>query len=407
MSKKEKLIELYHQALKAIDADEIIRHNIRLTSKNLYVYGAKCPLKSFNHLYIFAVGKAGYSMAKACEDVLGEQIKGGVAISHQKGKLKHLKHHSSTHPLVSKKSIESADLMIAEMEKMKQNDRFIFLLSGGASAMIEKPIDGLTLEDFQKISSALLGLGIDITALNSVRKSISQIKGGKLANLVKAKGDVLVLSDVIADDLNTIGSAPMMNGAFEHYVIGNNGIALEAVKKEIEKGVEKTKIITTMLNKSSQEATAYIVKKIKKYDEKYESFCLLFGGETTTIVKGSGEGGRNQELALRLLLEISQNHFGNGDFSPEQRRQSLPIPTFLKNISILCAGSDGIDGNSPATGAFLDFDIYKKIEEEDLNPQLYLEESNSYGFFKQLNYDFTIGATGTNVMDFIIILKEK
>ena len=385
MSKKKKLTKLYYQGLKAIEADEIIRKNIRLTSKNLYVYGAKYSLKSFQNLYIFAVGKAGYSMAKACEDALGTQIKGGVVISHQIGPLKYLKHHTSTHPLVSKKSIESADLMIKEMQKMKEEDRFIFLLSGGASAMIEKPIEGLTLEDFQKISSALLGSGIDITALNSVRKAISQIKGGKLADLVKAKGDVLVLSDVIADDLNTIGSAPMMNGAFEHHVVGNNSIALEAMKTQMKKRVKKTKIITTTLNKPSQEATAYIVKKIKKYDKQYESFCLLFGGETTTEVKGSGEGGRNQELALRLLLQ----------------------DVLTKNISILCAGSDGIDGNSPATGAFLDVDMVKKIEKQGLNPQRYLEESNSYGFFKQLNYDFTIGATGTNVMDFIIILKEK
>ncbi|MBU1668881.1 DUF4147 domain-containing protein [bacterium] len=385
MSKKEKLTKLYYQALKAIEADEIIRQNIRLTSKNFYIHGVKYPLKSFNNLYIFAVGKAGYSMAKACEDVLGGQIKGGVVISHQKGQLKYLKHRTSTHPLVSKKSIESADLMITEMQKMKQEDRFIFLLSGGASAMIEKPIDGLSLEDVQKISSALLGSGIDIKALNSVRKSISQIKGGKLANFVKAKGDVLVLSDVIGDDLNTIGSSPMMNGAFEHYIIGNNGIALEAVKKQIEKRVEKTKIITTTLNKSSQEATEYIVKKIKKYDKKYESFCLLFGGETTTTVKGLGRGGRNQELALRLLLQ----------------------EVMTQDISILCAGSDGIDGNSPATGAFLDFDIYKKMKEQALNPKEYLKNSDSYGFFKELEYDFTIGATGTNVMDFIIILKEK
>jgi len=88
MSKKEKLTKLYYQALKAIEADEIIRQNIRLTSKNLYIHGAKYPLKSFNNLYIFAVGKAGYSMAKACEAVLGEQISGGVVVSHQKGQLK-------------------------------------------------------------------------------------------------------------------------------------------------------------------------------------------------------------------------------------------------------------------------------------------------------------------------------
>lgn len=385
MFKREKLKRIYDKALTAIDASEIIVKNIQLDSKNLQVNNSIYPLKSFNRLYIFAVGKAGYPMAKACEMVLGEQIKGGMVISHQKAKLSHLQHYTSTHPLVSKKSIKSANLMIESIQEMDENDRFIFLLSGGASAMIEKPIEGLNLEDFQKISSALLGSGIDIKALNSVRKAISQIKGGKLANLFKAKGDVLVLSDVIGDDLNTIGSAPMMNGLFAHHIIGNNTIALSEAKAFIENDVEKTKIVTTTLDTSSEKATAYIVEKIKKYDKKYKRFCLLFGGETTTMVQGKGQGGRNQELALRLLLK--------GAIS--------------ENIAILCAGSDGIDGNSPATGAFLDFNMYKKIEKKGLNPDVYLNNSDSYGFFKQLGYDFTIGATGTNVMDFIIILKEE
>ena len=385
MSNRKVLTNIYNQALHAVIAEVIIRKNLSLDEKYLTIFNEKYALKSFNNLYCFSVGKAGLGMAKACENVLGKSLKGGVAISHQKGELNTIEHHTSTHPLVSKKSLESAEELIKAMEHMEEGDFFIFCLSGGASAMIEKPIDGLSLEDFQKISSALLGSGIDIKALNSVRKAISQIKGGKLANHSKAKGVVLVLSDVIGDDLGTIGSSPMVNGKIPHYIIGNNEIALQEAKRYIAKDVDRVKIITTTLDSSSKKASKYIAKKIKKYNKKYESFCLLFGGETTTKVKGNGEGGRNQELALRLLLE----------------------EVLTKDISILCAGSDGIDGNSPATGAFLDFDIYKKIEEEDLNPQLYLEESNSYRFFKQLNYDFTIGATGTNVMDFIIILKEK
>lgn len=389
------LEKIFNKALKKVKAKSIIRDNIKLKNSTLSILDKKINLQKNSDLYIFAVGKAALAMANECEKILTNKIKGGLAISSSKGKLKYLKHFTSTHPKVSQKSIKAGSLLLKEVKKLKKNDNFIFLLSGGASAMIEKPIDGLSLDDFKKISSSLLTSGIDIKALNSVRKSISKIKGGKLANEIKARGTVLVLSDVIGDDLNTIGSAPMYkidkknNLKFKHYIIGNNEIALNEAKKFISKSVEKAEIVTTTLDKSSQEASTYISNKIQEYDKKYESFCLLFGGETTTVVKANGGfGGRNQELALRLLLESKINELD-------------------KNISILCAGSDGIDGHSSANGAFVDFNIYEKIKKENLDANYYLENSDSNTFFKKLGYDFTTGITGTNVMDFIIVLKKN
>lgn len=384
MSNRKILTEIYNQALGAVKADTIIRNNITLDEKNLTICNTAYPLKNMKKLYLFSVGKAGLGMAKAAEKILGSLIQGGVAISHQEGQCRFIEYHTSTHPLVSQKSIEGADKLIKAMQSMGEDDFFIFCLSGGASAMIEKPIEGINLEDFQKISSALLGSGIDIQTLNTVRKAISQIKGGKLADRTKAKGVVLVLSDVIDDDLSTIGSAPMMNGKIPHHIIGNNMIALKEAKKYIKNKVDKVKIVTNTLNGPSKEAAKYLAKKIKTYDKKYDSFCLLFGGETTTEVKGSGKGGRNQELALRLLDKALVSD----------------------KISILIAGSDGIDGNSPATGAFLESKLYKKMKTEGLDPKTYLKNSDSYTFFKALDADFTIGATGTNVMDFMIILKK-
>ncbi len=384
MSRKE-LEKIYFKALNKVKAKTIIKDNVSIKENILNIVAEKIDLNKIKNLYIFSVGKAGFSMAKECEKILEDKIKGGLAISTSKGKLKYIKHFKSTHPLVSKKSIKAGNLLLNEVSTLNENDYFIFLLSGGASAMIEKPIEGLSLDDFSKISKALLSSGIDIKALNSVRKSISQIKGGKLANNIKAQGSVLVLSDVIGDDLNTIGSAPMNNGKFKHYIIGNNKIALKEAKKYINKKVDKVKIITTSLDKNSPNAGSYISKIIKEYDKKYESFCLLFGGETTTIVEGNGKGGRNQELALRLLIDKK----------------------FNKNISILCSGSDGIDGNSDANGAFIDFDIFEKIKTLNLNGNEYLKNCDSNSFFKRLSYDFVTGITGTNVMDFIIVLKEK
>lgn len=377
------LKKIYFKALDSVKAKNIVKSNISLKGSILIIKDEKIDLLK-KSLYVYSVGKAGYDMAKECEKILAKNIKDGIAISHKSGKLKYIKHITSTHPLVSDKSIAAADKLIKSLSSLKKDDYFIFFLSGGASAMIEKPANGMSLENFKKLSTELLTSGIDITELNEKRKENSDIKGGKLANLTKANGVTLVLSDVIEDDLNTIGSAPMNNGKIPHHIIGNNKIALENAKKYISKKYKKTETVTTTLDKNSKEATKEISKLIRQYDKKYDEFCLLLGGETTTIVKGNGKGGRNQELALRLMIELEAN----------------------EKISFLCAGSDGIDGNSPATGAFIDNKLYKKYTKKKLDPKQYLENSDSYTFFNKLGYDFTIGATGTNVMDFIVILKK-
>ncbi len=384
MSKKN-LEKIYFKALNKVKAKSIIKDNISLEKNILTISNGKIDLNKFNNLYIFGVGKAAFSMANECENIIGKKIKGGFIVSTSQGSLKYLKHFTSTHPDVTTKSEDAANKLIDNVKKLKKNDYFIFLLSGGASAMIEKPILGLSLEDFIKASSSLLTSGIDIKALNTIRKSISQVKGGKLADCIKSNGKVLVLSDVIGDDLNIIGSAPMNNGKFQHILVGNNEIALNEAKKFCKKDYEKVEIITTTLDYPSKKASKYVTKLIKEYDKKYSSFVLLFGGETTTVVKsGGGYGGRNQELALRLLLENVVN----------------------EDISILCAGSDGIDGRSDANGAFVTFKTIEKMNEMKLNPKEFLENSDSNTFFKKLGFDFVTGITGTNVMDFIIIEKK-
>lgn len=381
---KQELTNIYYKALNKVKAKSIITDNVSVKDNFLHI-GTQQYNMAKKGVYLFGVGKAALDMANECENLLKEKVNGGVVISNSIGVLKYCTHFTSTHPLTTSKSIEAANLLTQKITSLTENDLFIFLLSGGASAMIEKPIKGLTLDDFSKIASALLTSGIDIKALNTVRKSISAIKGGKLADQIKAKGEVLVLSDVIGDDLNTIGSAPMNNNKFNHHLVGNNNIALNEALNYIKPKVEFAEILTITLDLNAENATTYISNQIKTHHHKYNSYCLLIGGETTTIVKGKGKGGRNQELALRLLL----------------------ADCIDKNTAILSAGSDGIDGNSDATGAFLDHNIYEKIKTKKLNPNEYLENSDSNTFFKQLGYDFVTGISGTNVMDFIIILKTK
>ncbi|MDH4944035.1 DUF4147 domain-containing protein [Sulfurimonas sp. C5] len=384
MSAKILLQKIFYKALEGVKADKIVKRNLSIDKEYLKISNQKIKLNSFNKLYIFGVGKAAYFMAKEAEKILSNRVSGGLIVSLEKQNLSYVKTCRSTHPQMSEKSVDCANKLIKEIQKLQKDDLFIFFLSGGASAMIEKPVDEISFEEFQKISNALLVSGIDIKALNKIRKSISAIKGGKLAKFFKAKGYVQVLSDVIGDDLNTIGSAPLYPD-FPHYIIGNNTIALERAKKYVKSHVQKTKIVTTTLSTNSKAAAKMIAKEIETYNKEYDSFCLLFGGETTVEVQGNGLGGRNSELALRLLNSSC----------------------ITKDIFILCAGSDGKDGNSEGDGAFIDYDIYKKIKKQKLNPKEYLQRNDSFSFFHQLGYSFVTGLTGTNVMDFVIILKQK
>lgn len=385
MSHRKTLTSLYWQAINSLNAAHLIKKTLVHHENNIKIQKDSYDLDKAGELHLFSVGKAGLQMARAVEENMGDRIDGGVAISHEEGACITLQHYTATHPLVSQKSIDACEKLLEALQTLHEDDFYIFCLSGGASAMIEKPIEGLNLDAFQKISSALLVSGIDIKALNTVRKAISQIKGGKLAAYTKAKGVVLVLSDVLGDDLATIGSGPMYDGNTPHYIIGNNTVALNAAYNFILPSVQYAHIVSTTLSGTSEDAASFVMASIREHTLKYDSFCLLFGGETMTEVIGNGQGGRNQELALRLLI--------HGAISD--------------NTSILVAGSDGIDGNSPATGAFLDQEMLLKMHDIGVDPHSYLSRSDSYGFFKALGADLETGPTGTNVMDFIFILKTQ
>ena len=383
MSKK-LLKQLYFTSVNGVKAKALISKNIQLLENSIKIVDRSYSFDKYKNIYIFSVGKASYLMAKECEKILKDKITDGLAICLENKKLNYIQTFQSSHPIVSKRSFKAANKLIEKLQSLKKSDLVIFLLSGGASAMVEKPIDGLDFNNFQKVSTAVLKSGVDIKTLNLVRKSISQIKGGKLAEYTKAKCVNLVLSDVVGNDLATIGSGLMFNKKVQNYIVGSNKIALQKAKKIIEKKVQKAKIVTTVLNKDTSEAAKYIQETIDKYDKKFDSYALFFGGETTTEVKANGIGGRNQELALKLLINKA----------------------IKKDTTILCAGSDGIDGNSNSAGAFLDEKIYKQIQNYNLDPQEYLNSCDSNSFFKKLNYDFTIGKTGTNVMDFIYVIKN-
>ena len=396
--------EIFDESVKAVMPSNLISNSAylkSLTDKKIHLFGS---------------GKAAIEMAKAMENLFGENIIDGLIISPYKDEdLQRVKVFESTHPTPSEKSIKASKMLFKRFKALKDDDIFIYLLSGGTSALIELPIEPIKLEDFIKTTELLLQNSVPIEEINIVRKHLSKIKGGRLALSTKAKGIVLVISDVVGDDLEAIGSAPLYCDSstfqdareilykhklyetlpqnvqivleselgespkeppenIEHIMMGSNKIALKQAKNSALKLGYSCDIVTDKLQGNVKIAAKEIVESILNSD----SQVLLFGGECTVDVVGEGKGGRNQELCLHVLKLIK-------DYS---------------NITFLSGGSDGIDGNSTAAGGIVDSRSYR----DDIDKFLKNSDSNSY--LKRGDDLLICGPSGTNVADIMIAIKE-
>ncbi len=432
MSYRELIKNIFDNALDALLPHNFMHRALSVDEHVLRTQNDSYDLNRYNRIFVFGSGKASVEMAKPVERLLGERIEAGCVISHYAapaiGKIQVIK---SSHPVPTQESFDAADRLINEFLQLQKDDFFIYLLSGGSSALIEKPIPPISLEEFQAIATLLLNSGMPIGEINVIRKHLSMIKGGRLGRLTKATGVVLVLSDVVGDDLTAIGSGPLyydestyqdavkmlqkyrlqdavpmsvrniiakgIRGQIDdtpktppkhiqHYMVGNNYTGLLEAKIAAEKHGLKAHILTSQLNGEAEEAGKFIMslgKEILRSGNPWSyPVALIFGGETTVTVQGNGKGGRNQELALSVLQEMGSNtHF-----------------TFLS------AGFDGIDGPTDAAGALADHESYKKAKELGLDAETYLLNNDSNGFFKLIHDLIITGPTGTNACDIAILV---
>ncbi|SNZ03589.1 hydroxypyruvate reductase/glycerate 2-kinase [Persephonella hydrogeniphila] len=428
MNLRQLATELFLYGVESVKPENLIPQTLSLTDSTLQISSDSYQINK--KIYILGSGKASVEMAKAIENLLGERIAGGIVVCNYEEKLKKIKVFKGSHPVPDENSVKGAEAVLNFISSLKEDDFFIYLLSGGSSALIEKPFPPITIEDLQKTTKLLLRTSVPIEEINVVRKHLSMVKGGRLGRATKAKGIVLVISDVIGDDLFTIGSAPLYydrstykdayeilkkydlldkipesvrtvivkgikgeipetpkeeNPNIKHYIIGSNINALKKIKEKAEKTI-KTYIMTSQLKGEAREVSKAIVsigKEIKKSSNPFRPpVCLLFGGETTVNVKGNGKGGRNQEICLSGLIEIKDT----------------------ENFVLLSGGTDGIDGNSDAAGAVVDRSSYEKAKKLDLNLYQYLNNNDSYSFFEKTGDLIKTGPTGTNVMDITIIV---
>ena len=412
--KKKDCLEILESGLQAANPANIISNYV--TPNEIKIDGKIFNIKKYSNIHTIAFGKAGDSMTRAINSIIS--IKSGIIVIPKgaKAKIKSKKFQifNSSHPKPDKTSVKAAKEVMKFVNNKKSNELIIFLVSGGGSSLLAMP-DEITLSDKVHVTDLLLKSGATIQEFNCIRKHLSKIKGGKLVENMKCHGIGLIMSDVENDDLSSIASGTtymdnttyqdaidiiekyrlkrripievlqiLGNGAhnqksetpkhakIENYIVASNSNCLESMEKEAK--IKGYKVIKIQIFGDIKE----VVKKILEKIPEQQKTCLIFGGEPTVKILGKGQGGRNQELVLRILKNTQK----------------------LKKITIASMGTDGIDGNSNFAGA-----IVENIK-VDLNiMKEFLKNSDSSRFFQKQKGNIKTDFTHTNLMDIGIILK--
>ena len=377
---------------------------------------------------LLSLGKAGWSMAEAALEVLGSRISRGLVVTkygHSRGPLGDLEIIEAGHPLPDQNSLRAGEKGFALAENLSSEDTLLLLVSGGGSALFELPLEGVTLGDMESLTGQLLRAGADIREINSLRKRLSRVKGGRLAERAfPARVLSLLLSDVLGDYPDDIASGPGVPDAGtceaarevlsrykirlspearqaldketpkelprgEWRLIGGVGLLCEAAARECRSRGFAPWIITTSLACEAREAGAFfasLARTIRRGESSFSPPCaFIAGGETVVHLHGKGKGGRNQELALA------------GAFGLEN----------LPGVVLLSLGSDGTDGPTEAAGGRVDGETLERLRREGGNPRKFLEDNDAYHALK-LSGDLVItGPTGTNVNDLILLLVAE
>ncbi len=432
-------IHIFQAGVRAVEPGAAVKKYCQIKSKTIFVNGKRYPLSDFENIYVIGAGKASASMAAAMEELLGKYITDGlVNVKYGHGvNLNTIRLIEAGHPVPDIHGQQGAHEILHLARNAGENDLIICLISGGGSALLPLPVDALSLTEKQETIRVLLSCGASIHEINTIRKHISKIKGGKLAQeAYPATLITFILSDVVGDDMDVIASGPTVpdRSTFDdciriiqkyhiekkipekvvHYIqkgasgkinethrdkeclfertqniiIGNNMEAILGSKKEAEALGYNTLILSSMIQGETRH-TALVHTAIAK-EILYTGHpikppaCVLSGGETTVTVKGTGKGGRNQEFALASVMDISRKN----------------------NMVVLSCGTDGSDGYTDAAGAVADSDTFSRAQEIGMDPVRFLENNDSYHFFEKMGALIKIGPTHTNVMDIRVILVD-
>ncbi|MFH1624541.1 MAG: glycerate kinase [Pseudomonadota bacterium] len=435
--------DIFGKAVMAVDPKEVIKRNVRLADSpsgvKLLIRDREYDLSEYRGIYVVGAGKAASSMAWAIEEVLGERIiRGIVNVKYgYREALDKITVNEAGHPLPDEAGVKGTRDILDLIATLSGHDLVICLISGGGSALMPLPCEGITLSEKQNTTKLLLECGATINEINAIRKHISRVKGGRFAkDVYPATLISLILSDVIGDRLDVIASGPtvpdkstfadclkiiekygitrkippvilthLTDGSkgkredtpkpgdvifdkTQNVIIGNNLLAIDEARKHSEEMGYNPLILSSSIEGETKEVAkvhAAIAKEVLTSGNPVRRpACIISGGETTVTIHGSGLGGRNQEFVLAAAMEIDG----------------------VEEITVLSGGTDGTDGPTDAAGAIADGGTIERARKLKMDPYSYLKNNDSYHFFEKLDDLLITGPTNTNVMDLRLMIVD-
>jgi hydroxypyruvate reductase len=434
--RRRQIVSILEGALDAVDPATAVKRHLRREGDVLWIADVRYDLSAFSDIYVVGAGKAGAPMAQAVEETLGDCITAGYMNVKYEYALptQHVELTEAAHPIPDEQGVEGARRIAELLDEAGADDLVLCLISGGGSALMTLPVEGVTLGDMKALTDALLRAGATINEINAIRKHVDRLKGGKLARLASpARVASLILSDVVGDPLDVIASGPtvpdtstfteayallerydlletvpssivehlrrgrqgqieetpkpgdVIFGASQNVVVASNEIAARAAaNKAMDLGFSALLLSTFVEGEAREVAKVFVAlaKEIRNSGNPTPCpACLVAGGETTVTLRGEGKGGRNQEMALSAAIGLEG----------------------FEDVAIVCLATDGTDGPTDASGALADGDTLQRARERGLDAWSYLAKNDSYHFFAPLDDLLMTGPTNTNVNDLTFV----
>ncbi len=434
--------EIMAAAIQAVEPYQCIRDFMTASSEKMRMGQISVDLKRYQRVFLIGFGKAAVPMAKAVIDIFGARLTQASVITKDRSFLSEdgyqgvLRVHLGGHPVPNEDSIKSTRAVLQSLPKLTNRDLVLAVVSGGGSALFTDPSDGISLDDLQQMTETLLKCGANIYEINTLRKHLDRVKGGRLVlKLQPADIYTFILSDVIGDSLDMIASGPTVpdsttysealaiirkynirgeipqsilenfedgasgkipetlkvgdipTGKLINNLVGSNSKALLAAKEKAKSLGYETKVLSNKLTGLTEmiagDLEVIIQKELSAKEPGGQPICLLFGGEPTVIVTGNGKGGRNQDLVLRLVPRLAE----------------------IEGVLFISLATDGEDGPTDAAGAASDALVYREgTVVKDLDVLTDIITNNSYRYLDETGALIRTGSTGTNVNDLVLIL---
>lgn len=403
------------------DAETIVRGAIEAVKPDAAVRRALGQIEFSDRVYLVAIGKAAWQMARAAVAELNNLVREGIVVTkygHVMGEIPGVACYEAGHPVPDERSFAATQAVLDMTEHLGEGDTVLFLISGGGSALFEKPL--VKAQTLQEVTRILLAGGADITRINAVRKRLSAVKGGRFAlHCAPARMETVILSDILGDPVDMIASGPGAADpvtkeeakaiALEYgldalpevmacleaetpksvpnvhtQVIGSVRELCRAAEKYASDLGYETVFLSDHLDGEASDTGRMLAKELTKYAGSGRRVALLAGGETVVHVKGDGLGGRNQELAL-AAAEVLDG---------------------IPDIALISVGSDGTDGPTDAAGGYVDGDTVRELTGKGVDIRACLENNDAYHGLQAVGNLIITGPTGTNVNDVTVGLIE-